>query len=67
MAVLGIFCSLEKSSATISKLQEQLKKEKGQCITNYNDNLGPLHMSPVGGTNFVFCSYGKFNPGYRPR
>ena len=22
-------------------------------------------MSPVGGTNFVFCSYGKFNPGYR--
>ena len=20
---------------------------------------------PVGGTNFVFCSYGKFNPGYR--
>ena len=19
---------------------------------------------PVGGTNFVFCSYGKFNPGY---
>ena len=27
--------------------------------------LGPLHMSPVGGTNFVFCSYGKFNPGYR--
>ena len=26
---------------------------------------GPLHMSPVSGTNFVFCSYGKFNPGYR--
>ena len=22
-------------------------------------------MSPVGGKNFVFCSYGKFNPGYR--
>ena len=22
-------------------------------------------MSPVGGTNFVFCSFGKFNPGYR--
>ena len=22
-------------------------------------------MSPVGGTNFVFYSYGKFNPGYR--
>ena len=21
-------------------------------------------MSPVGGTNFVFCSYGKFNPSY---
>ena len=20
---------------------------------------------PVGGANFVFCSYGKFNPGYR--
>ena len=20
---------------------------------------------PVGGTNFVFCSYGKFHPGYR--
>ena len=20
---------------------------------------------PVGGTNFVFCSHGKFNPGYR--
>ena len=20
---------------------------------------------PVGGTNFVFCSYGKFNPGYK--
>ena len=20
---------------------------------------------PIGGTNFVFCSYGKFNPGYR--
>ena len=28
-------------------------------------NLGPLHMSPVGGRNFVFCSYRKFNPGYR--
>ena len=26
---------------------------------------GRLHMSPVGGMNFVFCSYGKFNPGYR--
>ena len=33
---------------------------------------GPLHMSlvlnpagPVGKTNFVFCSYGKFNPGYQ--
>ena len=33
----------------------------------------PVHMvdepgnraGPVGGTNFVFCSYGKFNPGYR--
>ena len=22
-------------------------------------------MSPVGGTNFVFRSYGKFNSGYR--
>ena len=22
-------------------------------------------MSPVTGTNFVFWSYGKFNPGYR--
>ena len=22
-------------------------------------------MSPVTGTDFVFCSYGKFNPGYR--
>ena len=27
--------------------------------------IGPLHMSPASGTNFVFCSYGKFNPGYR--
>ena len=27
---------------------------------------GPLHMSLViGGTNFVFCSYGKFNSGYQ--
>ena len=22
---------------------------------------------PVGGTNFVFCLYGKFNPGYRDK
>ena len=27
------------------------------------DNLGPLHMSPVTGTNSVVCSYGKFQPG----
>ena len=30
--VLGIFYSLEKGEATISKLQEQLKKEKGQFV-----------------------------------
>lgn len=27
-----LFCSLEKSESTISKLQEQLKKEKGEDV-----------------------------------
>ena len=30
-----------------------------------SDYFGPLRVSPVGLTNFVICSYGKFNPSYR--
>ena len=36
----------------------------GECLRASSYEPGNRAGS-VGGTNFVFCSYGKFNPGYR--
>ena len=45
-------------------LQWRLKMTLTGCILMMCV-LGPLHISPVSGTDFVMCSYGKFHPGYQ--